>query len=341
MVSNTSMDSMRDTGRIVKMATTGDPDLGPLANLPGTWRNTDAFAGRGWNMIALPFAKEGHPINYRVLANQYNEELKFTLVDKGVPNRGISATQPTQNTDQLVVTLDYEQMITQISARDEPDSSGLAGVGGLAIHHEAGLMLHMLNEITNGLDIARLGTIPHGDSVLALGKSRTTTEAPVIPDISGLPIGVAPDLDGFYLSPYKAFDDAPFNGVVNVPGFPGFNPVTPNDLLKGPLPGTVKKTTILEVDSTLEQAGVVNIPFIVKQANASDMKSTFWIIELEELDAEGNPKMILQYSQVVMLDFFPRRDGMPGLIRWPHVSINTMEKVSAPSMGRAEMPAMS
>jgi len=31
--------------------------------------------------------------------------------------------------------------------------------------------------------------------------------------------------------------------------------------------------------------------------------------------------------QVVMLEFFGRRDGLPGRIGWPHVSINTMEKV--------------
>lgn len=38
-------------------------------------------------MIALPHA-EG-PFGYRLLLNQYNETLKFELVDKAVPNRGI------------------------------------------------------------------------------------------------------------------------------------------------------------------------------------------------------------------------------------------------------------
>jgi hypothetical protein len=57
------------------------------------------------------------------------------------------------------------------------------------------------------------------------------------------------------------------------------------------------------------------------------MNSTFWIQELEDKDLQGKPKLRLQYLQVVILDFFPRRDGMPGLIRWPHISINTMERV--------------
>lgn len=339
MVSESQMESMVNNGRHVAIAQSGDPDLGPLALLPGTWKNSSEFDGRGWNMIALPFAKDGHPINYRVLANQYNEELKFSLVDKGVPNRGLEFGATTENADQFVVTIDYEQMIKQKAAADHP-VSGLAGPADLPIHHEPGLWLHMLNRTTDNLDIARLGTIPHGDATLAMGTSRVIDGPPTIPDISGLPIGISPDINGFYLSPYKAFDDEPFKGTVNVPGFPGFNPVSPNDLLKVGVPGNVVRTTVLEVDTTVQDARVSNIPFIVRQANATDMKSTFWIMELEEEDAHGNPRLIMQYSQIVMLDFFPRRDGMPGLIRWPHVSINTMEKVSEPTMEKAEMPSV-
>ena len=95
----------------------------------------------------------------------------------------------------------------------------------------------------------------------------------------------------------------------------------PNALLRLANHGIeVAKTTILDVDSTVATAAVTNIPFIVKQANADSMKSIFWI---QELKGGG---LRLQYSQIVMLDFFPRADGLPGLIRWPHVSINTLTK---------------
>lgn len=41
----------------------------------------------------------------------------------------------------------------------------------------------------------------------------------------------------------------------------------------------------------------------------------------------GTTKLRLQYSQVVMLDFFqPRQDELPGRAQWPHVSICTLEK---------------
>ena len=44
----------------------------------------------------------------------------------------------------------------------------------------------------------------------------------------------------------------------------------------------------------------------------------------------GGPHLVLAYSQFINLEFFPRFDGKPGLIRWPHISINMMEKVSGP-----------
>ncbi len=326
MIQKANIAALRSSMRTVTVATPRDTSLGPLSLLPGTWRNVPNLVGRGWNMIALPFATPSDsefPFNYRLLMNQYNEELKFTLVDKAVPNRGIERTDAgSVETDQFVVTLDYEQVIHQIVAEDAP-KSGLEGAAGAAIHHEPGLWLHMLNQTEDGPDIARLASIPHGDTVLALGRARDMDGPPVIPDISGLPIGVSQDIENSrYLGPYRAFHgDNKFRGL--------FDPVTPNDLLKAANAGVnIVHTTELHVDTDIPTGGVVNIPFIVKQANATSMHSTFWIQELEELDETGNPKLRLQYSQTVFLDFFPRTDGVEGLIRWPHISINTLEKVS-------------
>jgi len=326
MLNEKHIEDMKIQGRTITQAKTSDESLGPLKLLPGTWTNLPTLPGRGWNMIALPFS-EGR-FGYRLLLNQYNEELKFTLVDKAVPNRGLPDNDSHIDGDQLVVTLDYEQTIHQIVAEDFPKSEK-AGDPGLAIHHEPGLWLHMANKTTNNLDIARLATIPHGDSVLALGTSEELEGAPTIPSISGLPVGVSQDLGepddpnnngNPYLEPYSHFHENFFEGL--------FDPVNPNELLKVANQGVdIVKTTKLEVDTTVDSGGIANIPFIVKQANASDMKSTFWIQELAEKDEAGNPKLRLQYSQVISLDFFPRRDGLPGLIRWPHVSINTLERL--------------
>jgi hypothetical protein len=278
-------------------------------------------------MIALPFFVAGSQLGYRLLLNQFNETLNFTLVDKAVPNRGVS-DDLTANTDQRVVTLDYEQAIRQVAVTDRPEST-VAGAIGAAIHHEPGLFLNMANLTTGGVDIARLATIPHGDSVLALGSSSEVTGAVTIPPVNGLPFGVPQDLvNDPYLEPYKHFHDNPFMGdVTGVPGFPGFDPVEPQKLLTFANQGAkVKTTTVLALDTTIDSGGIKNIPFVVKQANAATMKSTFWVQEMEQ---EGDAAQFrLQYLQVVILEFFPRVDGLPGRIGWPHVSINTLNKVS-------------
>ncbi len=305
-------------GRSLGKAELGDTELGPFSELPGTWKS---LPGRGWNMIALPF--DPGPLNYRLLMNQYDEELVFQFVDKAVPNRGLDLEGDEPDGDQFVVALDYQQTITQIDADDRP-ISGLAGGAQLPIHHEPGLFLHMTNLTFDGIDIARLATVPHGNSALGLGRAQVVNGAPEIPNISGLPIGVDLDLSSRYLAPYKHFADNPFKGL--------FNPVSPNDLLRTALAGSaVRRTTVLSFDTTLDKAGISNIPFVERQADASEMQATFWIQELEELDINGDPVMQIQYSQTVMLDFFERRDGVPGLIKWPHVSINTLRRVPTTS----------
>ena len=315
MVTIARVRELQRQGRRFVKAERGDSDLGPLQNLPGKWFSE----GRGWNMIALPFFSAGNP-PYRLLVNQYDEVLNFSLVDKAVPNRGLSDARDEQ-VDQAVVTIDYEQTIRQVAADDFP-LSGLAGDKCLAIHHEPGLFLHTLpipdhQHEFQEFSIGRLATVPHGDVALALGKKKPIIEGKAtIPAVNGLPIGVVQDIERGYLAPYKHFHDNPFKGTVIDPDFDGFDPVNPHLLLLDNTP--VIRTTELALDTSVATGGIRNIPFIVKQANAVSMKSTFWIEELPD------DKLRLKYLQIVMLDFFDRTDGLPGLIGWPHVSINTL-----------------
>lgn len=272
-------------------------NLGPLRQLLGVWTGR----GTGWNMIALPFQNAPAPdagFKFRLLMNQYDEELQFTFVDDDIPNRGLSRPDDS-DFDQFVATLDYQQKIVQVVAEDRPDS-GLAGKPGEAIHHEPGLWLYERNrrstddqikgdEVTEvELDIARLASIPHGNSVLALGKSAVHDGMPEIPRLSGLPSGrfedvrtpdydfrSVPDPDP-YLAPYKHYIDSPFMGNVTVPGFPGFSPADMNDILRFANQGVkIVRTTTLTVDSTRKRGNISNVPFSVREAEPVSMKSTF------------------------------------------------------------------
>jgi len=315
MVSTTEFKNyISNQGRSIGKAKTGDALLGPFAQLPGEWTNGDDLKGRGWNMIALPFVKRGRPANYRILVNQYNETLKFTTVDKGVPNRGIK-TAPAQNKDQLIVTLDYTQEVTQMAAADFPESGRLPPTDVAGIHHEPGLFLHMRNFAANGLNIARLGSVPHGDTLLALGRystAKVTQGGPKIPDVSALPIGgPSKNIEHPYLAPYKHFHDNPFKRIFDV--------TNPSALLRAATPPGVKQTTTLHFSTNNLTGGITNIPFIVKHANASEMEFTMWVLETDTA-------VFIQYMQIVMLDFFDRSDNMPGQIKWPHISFNTMKR---------------
>lgn len=350
--------------RRIAPAVVGDPNLGPFKMLPGTWANIrlsdrrndpdgpnpffgkggSPLNGRGWNIIALPFMREGAGPPYRVLMNQYNEVLHFDTVDDKVPNRGINFGS-SENTDQSVAALDYTQQIRQIKADDDAHS-GKALDDELPIHHEPGFFLHMKEQTVQDFTIARLATIPHGNAANAIGKFTEFNGPPTIPDLSALPEGASTfdimdavkddfpvEAERNYLAPYRHYIDNPFMGQETLP-FPGFQPLNANFLIQVGIDiekSKIQKTTELVLDTDVMEGGIRNIPFIDQQADAALMRSTFWIMELDEVGPFGEPRLLLAYSQFILLDFFQRRDGRDGLIRWPHVSINLMEKIAPPS----------
>lgn len=342
MLNDAQIKAVCNEGRTIVPAVAGDPVLGDLALLPGTWKNLNAFPGHGWNMIALPFMQPGNTVAparpgevgpFRLLLNQFNETLEFTTVDKGVPNRG-AALVKAFDADQHLAALQYIQHVDQVAAADSPatDDAPDTPKGAAAIHHEPGLFLHLFSQTGGGPDIARLATIPHGDSVLALGSGVKTDGPPDfenVGDFSPLPVG--PDRDvqnNKYLAPYLKFKQAPFKGNVAAAGFPGFDPTNPLALLKGAIPpANIKSTITITLDTTLATGGISNIPFVVRQANSTSMRAIFWIQELKAPGPGGKPQLVLQYAQRVLLEFFPIGGGLGagGGILWPHISINTMQ----------------
>ena len=102
-------------------------------------------------MIALPFAQprgSSFRPNYRLLLNQFNQVLRFNLVDR----RSRTAHRPTgtNNTDQFVVAIDYERS----TPRSPPRTSHSAGwwqAADLPIHHEPGRRLNMTIQLSTAV----------------------------------------------------------------------------------------------------------------------------------------------------------------------------------------------
>jgi len=381
-----SIDLSDRVDTLSKPKDTGDDEFDLIKLLRGIW----VSQAQGWNLIALPaspldleFTPATPTNNFRLLMNQYGETLKFDMPDLNVPNRGI-IPDAYNEPDQLVDGITYEQFIVQKAVADFPQGIDngkrrVRAANGEPIHHEPGFFLQFLNHIHKGtspdvtengkmvekeLKIARMGTIPHGNSVLAMGY---VTHDKTIESSDAFPERLRADKDGKeikielqdvkstpYLAPYQNFIDKPFFGCVDpklVPGFPGFSPDNTSAILQFTQKGLkIKKTTVLNFDTKFKVSGIddaefdqnekpiagfpiSNISFIKREANVTEMHATFWVMELENDDPCADPEFVMQYSQTVYLEFFyspvdKDAEGRPRRIRWPHVSINTLRKVS-------------
>jgi hypothetical protein len=262
-------------------------NLGPLSELAGTW------VGQGFNMIAVPNHRNGGI--FRLIVNATNETLAFTPIGGAVPNRGFK-----QN-DINIFGLTYLQQVSD-SATNE------------GIHIEPGIWLNVpaTSDPATPSTVVRQSTIPHGDSVLAQGQATTIARAPVIHPVSPLPTPL-PGRTPFPLG----YTDPYLHG--NFP--PGFSMTNPNQALVDALDEEqaqgmkIVQTVNLPVDSR-DAGGIVNIPFVVQNANATELTAIFWIETVQRPD--GSQFLQLQYTQTVLLVF---DDAI-----WPHISVATLIK---------------
>jgi hypothetical protein len=268
--------------------------LGPLADLPGTWR------GKGFNLIFLPDFQDNK--TFRVLLNVTVETLDFTSIGGPVPNRGSGQD------DINIHGLTYLQRVTD------------ANTDG-ALHIEPGIWLHVpptTDPPVANATVVRQATIPHGDSLLAIGNViPTIAGGPKIDPVDPTPTKnppVPPPLGLGYLDP--------FINPVLPPGYKAEYVKNPNQALLDAIQGeNIVKTEVLQVSTQLGDAtkplqGILNIPFVVSNANATKLDAIFWIETVQR--ADGSQYLKLQYTQTVIL-FFKGID-------WPHVSVATLIK---------------
>ena len=277
--------------RLSKPSEQANTDLGPLKDLTGTW------VGKGCNMIAVPINNQGKE-GFKLEVRPYVETLTFTPVGAPVPNRGFPLNR-------FVVALEYSQLVTDAS-KAQP------------LHAENGMWL-LLNQKPglNQLSVARQPSVPHGDSVLALGGFVNLKGAPTIPNRNGMPIVAdKKQLPLGYTDPYIMPQDCKDFDANN---------------LNKPLQDLIKDQDILETVtldvSTKKSGGISNIPFIQKNADVTSFDSIFWIEKVKD-KATGNVFLQLQYSQQTNLKFLHdfTSDDPNALIVWPHVDVSTLLK---------------
>jgi hypothetical protein len=318
--------------------TGGDPvnpldHLGPLKELIGTWKGAP---NDGWNIISIP-AKGG--FKFEVIP--YSEELKFNSgILVGADNVGPVLNE--QPTTQQLWGLMYEQIIksscTPIpfdpnertlpnGAVIPPNFERVCKFGdGETIHAETGFFLNT-KDFNSNLNLSRLSTIPHGNSVLQLGKSSIADEPVTDSGFIGVASPVPTALDGgkVTIKGRLGYDDVINQRFTPFPDLPKFNITDPNSALHNGLADkTILEMTTLKFSTEYDKAGILNIPFLQHNVEATKMTATFWI---QKIKGEGEPDYWqLQYTQTIDLVFPIPDNPMP--IIWPHITVNTLRKIS-------------
>jgi hypothetical protein len=222
--------------------------LGFLAELSGTWE------GVGFNLIARPDKEGGSPLFLEL--NQTFEILSFVPIASSIPNRGNAVN------DIELFGLTYLQKVSDIVTKG-------------ALHIEPGIWVHIPSQDSGTTQsVARMGTIPHGNSLLAEGtaiKLDPFTGNPFDPDqvsavntapfAAGGPMPIPGTLGGF--PPYDLGNTTPT--AVNFRTPSGDSPATPLplDILGVPMQKVINDPTLLLTAAlagqTIESMVVINI----------------------------------------------------------------------------------
>jgi hypothetical protein len=271
--------------------------LGPLADLPGFWQGT------GLSLIARPDFDPRNADGFFLQLNLLQETIEFHPIGSPVPNRG--SEQP----DISLFGVTYLHRVTD------------AATGG-ALHIEPGIWLRVppTTEPAAGESLARLSTVPHGNSVCAVGFPQYVVPdgLPAIPPANTVPfaIGGEPPPPGT-ANPYAAYDlsvETPFRTNPLPDTVTQAMVDDPNTVLRDALQGQTLSHITRLIVSTESAGGISNIPFITTNASAQVLESVFAIERVKSPD--DTEVLQLQYSQSALLNFRGKS--------FPHVSAGTL-----------------
>lgn len=288
-----------------------DP-LGPLADLPGTWK------GHGFNAIWRPHI--GGQDRFLEL-NLTTETLVFSHITGPIPNWGL--LRPNIN----MVGLSCMHQIAEASS-------------GAGLHIEPGVLAHVppRTGAREPATVVRMASIPARTVILAQGTpQRLDGGPPHIPDnhIVPSPIGGPPPAKSAFPPGEQGYPELD----LSIPtafryAWPGVTQAmveNPNSVLQAAIDGKrVSGRTVIHVSSPRDPRPPGGTAHAAVRApgsnprggrgNEVEVDATLWIETV--VGANGRPDTLqlqLQYSQLVQLDFNGHR--------WPHVRVATLHKL--------------
>ncbi|SBS25198.1 hypothetical protein MSP8886_00202 [Marinomonas spartinae] len=283
--------------------------LGPLRKLIGTWVS-NRFSG--YNVMPIPQATASN--GFIVKNFYYYEVVTFSAILGKVANRGGVEEQDSYTIfyEQRVFFAEGEQRDKLVHAENGSWSHFIKGPQGQGILNTkpnipsppAPNPILPQNPDTS---VLKQISVPHGNSILALGGCRIIDGAPTIENENALPINTPSEFNAVY--------------GPNIPENPNVNPnIVLQKALSNITPhNPIVQTHVIEVNSD-NNGEVSNVPFIREHADVSKYTNTIWIEEL----ASGF--LQLQYSQNITLSF-PALSTKKNEYLFPHVTANTLYKV--------------
>jgi hypothetical protein len=291
--------------------------LGPLLGLVGNWNSPMAAGSQlGYNVMPLPQDGTAGSANVILRDFHYYEEMTFSAIPGDAANRG-------GDYQQNCWVLFYEQRVYF--------GSDAGPAANTLVHAENGDWLHLVNvpqmkginenmgdePLPNGripqpaFPIVKQVSVPHGNSILAVGNSSTGTGAPPISEVNTIPTGSGVNAD--LLSIYNRGVYDPENLMLN-PNYVLQQQITNNNVGEK----AIVSYTQFNVSSKNGNGDVRNILFERKKAKVTDFHTTFWLEKL----ADGTSQ--LQYSQTIEMTFIDNPN-----VTFYHIDANTLTKVPA------------
>lgn len=302
--------------------------LGPFQHLIGKWENEklpntdqgDKSNPLSYNVMPLP---QTDSANGFILKNfTYYEELQFNG-NNGVaspaqaPNRGGDYTQN-------AYALFYEQ---QVHFAEGPDVNNIVHVeNGAWLHLETGPQNNgpynlggKINSVADippqptDMSIAKQISVPHGNSILALGSFSGGSGKPIIPD-AALPY---PTPAGLPTESYMTKLDSNDNYQNPQPDYTANANLPIQQAVDAIKPESFISWTVTTAPLSGGKGAVTNIPFEQRKANVSEYTASYWLLSTIN---ENNKYLI--YTQNITLQM--TINGT--LYNFPHTTCNALTR---------------
>ncbi len=333
--------------------------LGPLTGFIGKWSNAhydEAHPPQGWNLISIPgpnppsFVQGLTDGGFIFETIPYTETITFSPISITSNFGTFPNEQPPQQVQQVGALL-YDQRVKSAGAEDiflrknysAADRAAIQAYfasknfkNGDDIHAEVGMLLN-INNFQDGFQFARMGSIPHGNSILCLGSGAAGERgAPVFPgnlDVSKmvpfsenssqrLPLAYASNT----IEPNGGPSDIPF------PFYPLMDPRMPYTPLTNALKGMdVRQHTHISMSTANGTGGLLSIPFLGNRSvtrptmDTTQMDVDYW---LSTVTSPQGDVPLLQYFQNIRIVFPFNGDPLKRRVVWPHIGLNTLRLVT-------------